>query len=244
MFPLRDTVPGRRPAVVVWALVFLNTLVFLHETQLAGSPLQQFLNQYALVPAHLTAPGGLAQYWPTLFTSMFLHGGWMHIIGNMWFLWIFGDNVEDRFGNLGFLVLYLVGGLAAGALEIFADPHSTVPSLGASGAIAAVLGAYLVLYPTARVITFIPIFFFPWIVSIPAVVWLGIWFLEQWLSGVAVLQEHAATGGVAYWAHVGGFVFGVLVALPLRWSGTPPAGQPVPGNHPYYPGYDRGWPFA
>jgi membrane associated rhomboid family serine protease len=120
-------------------------------------------------------PGGLGQFWPTLITSMFLHGGWLHIIGNMWFLWIFGDNVEDRFGTLGFLALYLLGGLAAGVLEIFVDPLSRVPSLGASGAIAAVLGAYLVLFPTAQVITLVPIFFFPWIVRVPAVVWLGLW---------------------------------------------------------------------
>src|SRR5712692_1492338 len=112
MFPLRDTVPGRKPPVVVWVLVFMNALVFLHEVQLSPAGLQAFLNHYAMMPARLTAPGGLAQFWPTLFTAMFLHGGWMHVIGNMWFLWIFGDNVEDRFGTLGFLALYFLGGLA------------------------------------------------------------------------------------------------------------------------------------
>ncbi|HET9319780.1 MAG TPA: rhomboid family intramembrane serine protease [Bryobacteraceae bacterium] len=243
MFPLRDTVPGRRPPVVVWALVFLNALVFLHEVQLTPQALQQFINQYALVPARLTAPGGLEQYWWTAITSMFLHGGWLHIIGNMWFLWIFGDNVEDRFGSLGFTALYFLGGIAAAGLEVFTDPHSTVPSLGASGAIAAVLGAYLVLYPDARVITIIPIFIFPWIVSIPAVVWLGIWFLYQWFNGIAVLHAHAA-GGVAYWAHVGGFVFGVLVALAARLTEKAPAAAPTSGGRPFHPGYDQEWPFA
>jgi len=243
MIPLRDTVPGRRPPVVVWALVFLNALVFLHEVQLSPAALQAFLNHYAMVPARLTATGGLEQFWPTLFTSMFLHGGWLHVIGNMWFLWIFGDNVEDRFGTLGFLGLYFMGGLAAAGLEIFTDPHSTVPSLGASGAIAAVLGAYLVLFPDARVITVIPIFFFPWIVSIPAVIWLGIWFLYQWLNGIAALHQHA-TGGVAYWAHVGGFVFGALVALAVRLAEKAPAGAPGAGRRQSYPGYDQEWPFA
>ena len=243
MFPLRDTVPARRPPVAVWALVFLNALVFLREAQLTPPALQLFLNHYAMVPADLTAPGGLERHWPTAITSMFLHGGWMHLIGNMWFLWIFGDNVEDRFGTLGFLALYFLGGLAAAGLEIFTDPHSTVSSLGASGAIAAVLGGYLVLFPKARVITFIPIFLFPWIISIPAVVWLGIWFLYQWLNGMAVLHQHAA-GGVAYWAHVGGFLFGVLVALPARLREKTPAAAPGPGRRPFYYGYDQEWPFA
>src|SRR6266567_1813193 len=153
MFPIRDTQPSDSRPVVTILIIVLNVLAFLYEFSLDDYSRNYFIANYGLIPDRLHASA--------LLTSMFLHGGWMHIIGNMWFLWIFGDNVEDRFGNLGFLALYLVGGLAAGALEIFADPHSTVPSLGASGAIAAVLGAYLVLYPTARVITFIPIFFFP-----------------------------------------------------------------------------------
>jgi rhomboid family protein len=240
MFPLRDTVPGRRPPVVVWALVFINVLVFLYEVHLTPQALHQFIDQYAMVPARLTAPGGLERYWLTVITAMFLHGGWLHLIGNMWFLWIFGDNVEDRFGPLGFLALYLVGGMAAGGLQVVTDPSSAVPSLGASGAIAAVLGAYLVLFPGARVITLIPIFLFPWIVSIPAVVWLGIWFLGQWLNGIVVLHQHAA-GGVAYWAHVGGFLFGVLFALPARLTEKT---APGPGRRPFYAGYDQEWPFA
>jgi membrane associated rhomboid family serine protease len=174
---------------------------------------------------------------------MFLHGGWLHIIGNMWFLWIFGDNVEDRFGTLGFTALYFLGGIAAAGLEIFTDPHSAVPSLGASGAIAAVLGAYLVLFPDARVVTIIPIFLFPWIVTIPAVVWLGIWFAYQWLNGIAVLHQHTA-GGVAYWAHVGGFLFGVLVALAARLGDKSPTSAPGAVRQPHFPGYDREWPFA
>jgi membrane associated rhomboid family serine protease len=248
MFPLRDDVPGRRPPLAVWALLFVNALIFLHEAQLSSAALEQFIGHYALVPARLTAPGGLAEYWPTLFTHMFLHGGWMHIIGNMWYLWIFGDNVEDRFGSAGFLILYLTGGLAAAALQIYVDPHATVPSLGASGAIAAVLGAYLVLYPKARVITLVPIFLFPWFVSIPAVVWLGLWFVQQYLSGLGSLSQGTEAGGVAYWAHVGGFLFGVVVGIGARWVSTdePKTGArpALPGGRSYLYGYDRDWPFA
>jgi membrane associated rhomboid family serine protease len=229
MFPLRDDVPSRRLPVVVWALVCVNALVFLHEAQLSPAALEQFINRYALVPARLTAPGGPAEYWPTLFTHMFLHGGWMHIVGNMWFLGIFGDNVEDRFGRVKFLLLYLAGGLAAAALQIYVDPHSKVPSLGASGAIAAVLGAYLVLYPTAKVTTFVPIFLV-WLVSIPAVVWLGLWFLQQYLSGLGSLTGQAATSGVAYWAHVGGFLFGVVTGIAARVG---EAAGPQPGGRSY-----------
>src|SRR4051812_26784092 len=170
MLPLRDTVPARRLPAAVWALVFVNAAIFLHEVQLTPPELQLFITRYAMIPARLTMPGGLEQYWPTLITSMFLHGGWMHVISNMWYLWIFGDNVEDRFGSLRFLALYFLGGIAADALHIYVDPLSTVPSLGASGAISAGLGSYLVLFPGARVFTLVPIFIFPFLVDVPALV--------------------------------------------------------------------------
>ena len=230
MFPIRDSERSYSTPFVTILLIVMNLLIFLYEISLEPYSQNHFTAQWALVPARFHAID--------LLTSMFLHGGWMHVLGNMWFLWIFGDNVEDRFGTPGFLALYFLGGLAAAGLEIFTDPHSRVYSLGASGAIAAVLGGYLVLFPKARVITFIPIFLFPWIISIPAVVWLGIWFLYQWLNGMAVLHQHAA-GGVAYWAHVGGFLFGVLVALPARLREKTPG----PGRRPIY-GYDQEWPFA
>ena len=146
MFPLRDDIPSRRAPVVVWALVFLNAIVFMYEKQLPEAELKQFVERFALTPAWLTAPGGLAQHWTTLFTHMFLHGGWLHLIGNLWYLWIFGDNVSDRFGSGRFLLLYVAGGLAAAALQVHVSPQMQVPMVGASGAIAAVLGAYLVLY--------------------------------------------------------------------------------------------------
>jgi membrane associated rhomboid family serine protease len=143
---------------------------------------------------------------------MFLHGGWFHLLSNMWILYIFGDNVEDRMGSLRYLVFYLLGGLAAASLQILVDPTSKLPSIGASGAIAAVLGAYFLLYPRARVFTLIPIIFIPWFVEIPAVVYLGIWFVSQLFSGLASLglPETASMGGVAWFAHIGGFAFGLL----------------------------------
>jgi membrane associated rhomboid family serine protease len=200
----------------VWALVLLNAIVFLYEMQLSEAELGLFLERFALTPAWLTAPGGLLHHWTTLFTHMFLHGGWLHIIGNLCYLWIFGDNVSDRFGSGRFLLLYVAGGLVAAALQVYLNPQLQAPMVGASGAIAAVLGAYLVLYPRARVITFVPIFVFIKLASIPAVVWLGLWFLEQYFLGVASLTETTGTGGVAYWAHVGGFLFGVVVGIVAR----------------------------
>jgi membrane associated rhomboid family serine protease len=250
MLPLRDTVPARRLPAAVWALVFVNAAIFLHEAQLTPPELEQFVYRYGMIPARLTMPEGLERFWPTVITSMFLHGGWLHIIGNMWFLWVFGDNVEDRLGTVRFLVFYFLGGLAATVLHVFVAPHSTVPAVGASGAISAVLGAYLVLFPAARVITLVPIFFFPWFVEVPALLWIGLWFLEQWLNGVVALNVAPDGGGVAWWAHIGGFLFGVLAALPFAWAWGQRA-ERVPGavrgtnrRRQFYYGYDREWPFV
>jgi membrane associated rhomboid family serine protease len=216
MFPLRDDIPSRRAPIVVWALVGLNAIVFLYELQLSEAGLMQLFERFALIPALLTAPGGFLHHWTTLFSHMFLHGGWLHIIGNLWYLWIFGDNVSDRFGAGRFLLLYLAGGLVAAALQIHVNPQMQTPMVGASGAIAAVLGAYLVLYPKARVLTLIPIFGFAKTVSVPALLWLGLWFVEQCFLGLGSLADTAGTGGVAYWAHVGGFVFGIAVGIGAR----------------------------
>ncbi len=216
MFPLRDDIPSRRRPVVVWALVLLNAIVFLYEMQLSEVELTQFIERFALTPAALTAPSGLLHHWTTLFTHMFLHGGWLHVIGNLWYLWIFGDNVLDRFGSGRFLLLYVAGGLVAATLQVCLNPQMQAPMVGASGAIAAVLGAYLVLYPRARVITFIPIFVFIKRVSVPAVVWLGLWFVEQYLLGTGSRSDATESGGVAYWAHVGGFLFGILAGIWTR----------------------------
>jgi membrane associated rhomboid family serine protease len=164
-----------------------------------------------MVPSHISLanPASFA----TLFTNMFLHGGWFHIISNMWVLYIFGDNVEDRMGSGRYLVFYLLSGLAANLLQLFFSPGSDVPTIGASGAIAGVLGGYFLLFPRARVITLILLFIFPWFVEIPAVIFLGFWFVTQLFSGLSSLGTAAGMemGGIAWWAHVGGFVFGLLL---------------------------------
>ena len=213
MIPIRDTIRSRTAPVMTVALIIVNVLVFLHEIAL-GPYLERFVHAYGLIPRRFV-------YWPgnpldpmrvlPLFTSMFWHGGWLHLIGNMLYLWIFGDNVEDRLGHLRFLLFYIAAGAAAGITHVVLSPTSNLPTVGASGAIAGVLGAYLVTYPRSRILTLIPIIIFPWFVEIPAVVYLVFWFLMQLLEGVGTLGAPVETGGVAVWAHVGGFVAGVVL---------------------------------
>lgn len=217
MLPLRDNIRSYTFPAVNWLLIGANTVVFLFETSLPAHALNRLIQTYGLVPArlHLTTPIYLIAH-PMLalplFTHMFLHGGWFHILSNMWVLFIFGDNVEDRLGSGRYLLFYILGGLAAGLTQAFIDPTSQVPSIGASGAIAAVLGAYFLLYPRARVNTLILLIFIPWFVDIPAIVFLGFWFVSQLFSGIASLglPASASVGGVAWFAHVGGFLFGLL----------------------------------
>jgi membrane associated rhomboid family serine protease len=212
VFPLKDDIPSTRVPVVNYLFILANVLVFLFELSL-GPRLQSFIMEYGLVPAHYT----LANF----FTSMFLHGGWAHLFGNMLYLWIFGDNVEDRLGHVGYFFFYLICGVAAGYAHVLANAGSTVPTVGASGAIAGVLGAYLVLYPQARVLTVLPIF--PITTTyIPASFFLGIWFVLQLFSG-ALQFGMAQTGGVAFLAHVGGFVTGALFGLLARAFTREPA---------------------
>jgi membrane associated rhomboid family serine protease len=173
--------------------------------------LEYLLAMLGMVPARLEADPAA---YSTLFTCMFLHGGWMHFIGNMWMLYLFGDNVEDRMGSARYLIFYLLCGLAASVTHCVINPGSEVPTIGASGAIAGVLGAYFVLFPTARVITLVPVFFFPLLFEIPAVFYLGLWFVSQVFSGTLSLGSTEASEGVAWWAHVGGFVVGMAL-LPL-----------------------------
>jgi membrane associated rhomboid family serine protease len=209
MFPISDVIPSRTTPFVTIGLIVANALVFLYMLTLPGGMLEGFVAAYAVVPAWFSAP--------TLITSQFLHAGWMHIIGNMLYLWIFGDNVEDRLGHARYLLFYLGAGAVAAILQVLINPFSSVPMLGASGAIAGVMGAYFVLYPQSRVLTAIFIVIFFDVVEIPAVFFLGIWFLMQLLSGVGSLGvSNAAAGGTAFWAHVGGFVVGVAVGLVLR----------------------------
>jgi membrane associated rhomboid family serine protease len=216
MIPLRDDNPSESTPVVTRALIVMNAAIFFYELSL-GPALHDFILSWGLVPARLQAGlnlGGdhMVRTGLTLGTSLFLHGGWAHLIGNMWYLWIFGDNVEDQFGSLGFLLFYLAAGAAASVLHVVSNPGSHLPTLGASGAIAGVLGAYAVMFPRARVYTLVPFFPIFQIIPLPAVLMLGAWFLFQFVAGAISAGQAAATGGVAWWAHIGGFLFGVIVA--------------------------------
>jgi membrane associated rhomboid family serine protease len=216
MFPLRDDAPRSTVPYVTYFLVALNILVFIFEISLAPRPRMDLVFEFGVVPSHITSlahgvditGAGWLNFLPVL-TSMFLHASWLHVIANMWFLFIFGDNIEDHLGHLPYFILYLVCGVAASAAHIAFNPSSDIPSVGASGAIAGVMGAYFVVFPSARVLTFFPIFFF-WI---PAWLMLGYWFVLQFLSGAATTITPAgqSSGGVAFWAHVGGFLTGIAL---------------------------------
>lgn len=209
MIPLRDSQPSYSTPVVTAGLIVVNVLVFLHQISLDDFSLHHFIRTYAIVPARFE--------FSTLISSMFLHGGWLHLIGNMWFLWIYGDNVEDILGRLRYLVFYLLCGIAAGLTHVLTNAGSPVPTLGASGAVAGVMGAYLVKFPHSRIVTLIPIFFLLTTVEIPAVLILAYWFLIQIFSGMAAAGQMAsAQGGVAWFAHVGGFVAGMVLISLMR----------------------------
>lgn len=208
MFPLYDTVRSRRFPIINWMLVLLNGLVFYYELTLGETELHRFILDWGLVPAQLALDS--TESWLRILSSMFLHGGWFHIISNMWILIIFGDNIEDRMGSMRYLIFYLLSGTAAALLQAFLYPTSNIPMVGASGAIAGVLGAYLVLCPHARIASLVPIFFIFTIVELPALIFLGFWFVSQLFQGWLALGG-ADMSGVAWWAHIGGFVFGLLM---------------------------------
>ena len=201
MIPLRDVVPSRTTPYITITIIALNALAWLFELSLPHEVLNEFIRVYGVVPAAFSAP--------TLITSMFLHGSWSHVLGNMWYLWIFGDNVEDRVGHGRFIVFYLLCGMTAALGQIAVGPHSTLPTIGASGAIAGVMGAYFVLYPRSRVLTLIPWIFLQ-IVELPAIVLLGFWFVMQLFSaGTIAMTTSSSGGGVAFAAHVVGFLAGM-----------------------------------
>jgi membrane associated rhomboid family serine protease len=247
MIPLRDN-PGPRRLMpwVTWALILVNILVFLYEISL-GERSGDFIFAYSVVPIAIVRnipqtafpgiPADIAFQTPqpvylTLFSSMFMHSGWLHLGGNMLFLYIFGDNVEDRMGHLGYLIFYLFCGLVASGAQILVDPNSVVPSLGASGAIAGVLAAYLLLFPWSRVYTVIFIVIFFTVVRLPALLLIGLWFALQFFDGLASLTNtQQGQGGVAYFAHIGGFVVGLVITGLLKNRLQPPA----PISYPYFP---------
>ena len=208
MFPLYETVRSRKFPLVNLTLILANVLVFLYELQLGPDALKDFIFIWGLIPANLFSD--LQTTWITFFSSMFLHGGWFHIINNLWVLFIFGDNVEAGMGKIRYLVFYLLSGVAAGLLQSYIQPSSTVPMIGASGAIAGVLGAYLILFPRSRIASLVPILFIFTIVEIPAMLFLIFWFVSQLYSGLGAIGG-GGESGIAWWAHIGGFMFGALM---------------------------------
>jgi membrane associated rhomboid family serine protease len=210
MIPLSDNIPHRRFPFVNWFLIATNVVVFFFTLSL-GEIAQPFVSLFGVVPQRFLNDFGSFEL-ITIFTSMFLHGGWAHILGNMVALYIFGDNVEDRLGSVRYLLFYLLTGVAASLTHIYLNQDSNIPTIGASGAISGVMAAYLLLYPTAKVITVFPILFFPYIVELPAIIYTGVWFITQFFSGIlSIVSDVQAFGGVAYWAHIGGFVSGIVL---------------------------------
>jgi membrane associated rhomboid family serine protease len=219
MIPLRDSSPSRTIPFVNYFLIVANVAAFLYEFSL-GRGMAKFIFHFGLIPSEFLSHFQTMHVYPgafiPIFSSMFLHGGWMHLIGNMLFLYIFGDNVEDRFGHFKYFVFYLIAGISAAATQIYMFPTSTMPMVGASGAIAGVLGAYVFMYPTAKILTLVPIIFFFQIIELPAFMFLGFWFALQIISGMFALGIGADAGGVAWWAHIGGFVAGAVFVPFLR----------------------------
>jgi membrane associated rhomboid family serine protease len=252
LFPLKDNIPTDKPALITWAIILANVLLYflwqkggLSIGSPSGCHFTKNLYEYGLIPKEIThpsfhvfgrLPGGCGivpehqpSTWLTPFTAMFMHGGLLHLGGNMLFLWIFGNNVEDAMGKVRYLIFYIGGGLAATALQVLVGPNSTVPNLGASGAIAAVLGGYILLYPRARVLTFVFVIFFFTLIELPAFLVLGLWIAEQIAFGATgILHPVGSGGGVAYFAHIGGFAFGLLLVKAFaRRVKEPPPRLPV-----------------
>lgn len=226
MIPLRDANPTRRAPVVTIAFVAACLAIFAYELGLLATgeaALDGFVRTWGVVPAELTVDWGegsfLSMEAVTLVTSQFLHGGWLHVLGNLLYLWIFGNNIEERFGRPAFVLFYLAGGIAAALTQVATDPASDIPMIGASGAIAAILGAYLVLYPRARITSLVFLGFFYQLIDVPAIIVLAFWFVLQLVDGLASLGVGGVGGGIAFFAHIGGFVFGVGVALVMRMLG-------------------------
>jgi membrane associated rhomboid family serine protease len=226
MIPLRDDNPRVSFPFITILMIAANVLVFLYQASLEPTAGQTLVFTYGMIPARFDA-AVLQHVLPLgtgllpLVTSMFLHGGWLHLIGNMWFLWIFGDNVEDAFGHFGYLFFYMVCGTAGGLAHVLANWDATTPAIGASGAIAGVMGAYIVLYPRAKVLTLVPLLVIFFTIRLPAIVVIGLWFAMQFLNGVGSLGVQGKSG-VAFWAHIGGFAVGALAAALFARRPSPP----------------------
>lgn len=216
MIPLKDTTPRHSFPFITVLLIVANFIVFFHQISLSPAAGDAFIRMYGLVPRRIElAMAGrhysLVQAFVPLFTCMFLHGGWLHIIGNMWFLWIFGGNVEDRMGSASYLIFYVICGLGSGISQVAFSWGSAIPSIGASGAISGVLGAYILFFPRSRILSLVPLLIIWFLARIPAWIFIGLWFIVEFLSGLGSLTTETS-GGIAWWAHVGGFLLGVILA--------------------------------
>ena len=233
MIPYQDTVATRYPPLAVWGLLAVNIVVFVHQVSLPAALQERFIATFALVPARyfgalaLLAPPTTPADWLPFFTNMFLHAGWLHLGVNMWTLWIFGRAVEDRLGAGRFLGFFIACGLAASVAHAVLNPDSVVPALGASGAIAGVIGCYARMFPFARLVMIVPIVIVPLFVEVSAIAFALVWFVLQIVPGLLALGQDTDAGGIAWWAHVGGFVAGVLLAPLVR--------RPQAAYRPYYP---------
>lgn len=214
MIPIRDSVRSRHFPKVNLILIIASVVVFLYELGLDQRGLQEFVMKYGAIPAKILATGGRIDTVISMFTAMFIHGGWLHLIGNMLFLWVFGDNVEDRLGSVRYFLFYLATGLAGFLAQMAANPFSASPMIGASGAIAGVLGAYIFMFPKSKIITLVPIFVFFTFIEVPAFIFLAIWFGLQLLNGVASIGTQGNL--VAWWAHIGGFLTGLVGVVMMR----------------------------
>lgn len=224
MIPLRDQVSSRRMPFITVLLIVINIYIFLKEVML-NAALDKFIYKYAVIPAYYLKPqafnlSSIIDKNITLVSSLFLHGSWLHLIGNMWYLWIFGDNVEDRLGHFRFLVFYILCGVTGNLAHVFINGRSTIPALGASGCIAGVLGAYFLLFPRARIVTLLPIFIFWTVAEVPAFFFLGIWFLIQFLNGYFMLPFQDKGSCIAWWAHIGGFISGIILTIIFAVKGN------------------------
>lgn len=247
MLPLRDTIPTRRFPLINWILIISNIVIFLYQSSLSTEMIEAFIGQYALIPARYSAPDLLTRvglnpvYYFPFISSMFLHGGWLHLLGNMLTLFIFGDNVEDRMGRVSYLLFYVLCGFAAGISHILLNVDSPIPVLGASGAISGVMGAYMFLYPSSRILMVFPILFIPIFFHVRAIVYLGIWFLLQLYYGYQDLAAPGTESGVAFFAHAGGFLAGVILyKLCLDPSYNSKASASVYRKYPHHIHYQAG----
>ena len=220
MIPIRDRNPSGTFPYVTIGIIVINVLIFLYELSL-GSGLGEFIMKFGVVPLKVSYYSQASDltfintFFPFI-SSMFLHGGFIHLIGNMWFLWIFGDNIEDKLGHFKFIAFYFLCGIIASSVHVFFNSQSNVPCIGGSGAIAGVLGAYMITFPRARVVTIVPLFVFIQVMELPAIVVLGFWFVIQFFNGAASITASASGAGVAWWAHIGGFVAGVIILYTIR----------------------------